>query len=121
MMCPISILNRLMAYQPIPSQPLLERLKEKTLLNIWNCTKEFSTPYLYLNLEKALLVPRNIDYSCNVKLDYNKTTAERVVLTGTLSKCPIVLDLVPDKTETSLAIGKFYFGSLSPDQIRIEK
>lgn len=102
------------------NEPLLDTLKQRSSVELWCASKKYTTPFLYLNLAKATLNTWNLN-SCNVMLDYNKTTSERVVLTGTLLKCPIVLELVLSKSDGELAKGTFRFGTTSIYNVLIKR
>ena len=108
-----------MSYQPIQRESILEILKEKKTLPIWNVTNKHTYPYLTINLENSTIYSTGLKKSFYIKLDYKKTRGDTVVFTCTIDQFPIEIKLFPDPTGNFLAIGEFYFGVLSSQNIRI--
>ena len=97
-----------MDYHSLPTnESLIDKLKKSTIIRVWH--RKNSSPFLFLNLGKARLHTWDLKNSCDISLDYHKTHTNRLVCTGTLLKCPIVLELAMDEMKIT---GTFKFGSL---------
>ena len=89
---------------------LLDILKEKGLITLVSCYKKLT---LLLDLQTLDLYSASKEHLSNIKIDYNKTNENILILLGRIYDVPILLEFKSTKKAF------LHFGTLSPEGMTV--